>query len=175
MKSVQNQKSDTPKNMTAVMILLLSITGLVTGRNSSPFPAPNQTNTSPSANHVQLGLASYYAKKYQGKTTASGEIFDMNKLTAAHRTYPFGTVVRVTRLGNGQSVDVRINDRGPFISGRIIDLSLAAARKLDMVKAGVVEVKVEVLNGRQATNDSGSHSPTQPLVLSSHSAADRDW
>ena len=91
------------------------------------------------------GLASYYADKYQGRKTANGETFDTAKLTAAHKTLPFGTRVRVTNLDNGKSVDVRINDRGPFVAGRVIDLSPAAARKLDMLRAGVVRVKLDIL------------------------------
>lgn len=91
------------------------------------------------------GLASYYADKYQGRKTANGEIFDTAKLTAAHKTLPFGTRVRVTNLDNGKSVDVRINDRGPYVAGRVIDLSPAAARKLDMLRAGVVRVKLDIL------------------------------
>jgi rare lipoprotein A len=90
-------------------------------------------------------LASYYSDKYQGKLTANGEHFDVDRLTAAHRTLPFGTRVRVTNLKNGRSVVVRINDRGPYVSGRIIDLTPAAARQLDMVRAGVVPVKLEIL------------------------------
>jgi len=91
------------------------------------------------------GLASYYADRYQGHKTASGERFDGARLTAAHRTLPFGTRVRVTDLDNGRSVVVRVNDRGPFASGRVIDLSQAAARQLDMLRAGVARVKLEVL------------------------------
>jgi rare lipoprotein A len=91
------------------------------------------------------GLASYYADKYQGRKTANGETFDTAKLTAAHRTLPFGTRVRVTNVDNGKSVDVRINDRGPFVAGRVIDLSPAAARQLDMLRAGVVRVRLDVL------------------------------
>ena len=94
---------------------------------------------------VQIGYASYYADKYHGRRTACGEIYDKNKLTAAHRTLPCGTVVRVTNLENGESVVVRINDRGPFVRGRIIDLSYEAARRLKMIRKGVVKVKVEVL------------------------------
>jgi rare lipoprotein A len=98
----------------------------------------------------QTGLASYYADKYQGRPTASGEPFDMHKMTAAHRTLPFGTVVRVMRADSGQSVTVRINDRGPFVNGRVIDLSQAAARKLGMIEAGVVGVRVDVLSSPAA-------------------------
>jgi rare lipoprotein A len=92
------------------------------------------------------GLASYYADRYQGRPTANGETFDVEKMTAAHRTLAFGTRVRVTNLDNGKSVVVRINDRGPFVAGRVIDLSPAAARRIEMTRAGVVPVKLEVLD-----------------------------
>jgi rare lipoprotein A len=95
----------------------------------------------------QQGLASYYADKYHGRKTANSEVFDVNAMTAAHRTLPFGTKVRVTNLKNDRSVVVRINDRGPFVEGRIIDLAPAAARKIDMIRDGIVPVKVEVLGG----------------------------
>jgi rare lipoprotein A len=94
---------------------------------------------------VQEGEASYYAHKYHGRTTANGETYDENKMTAAHKTLPFGTTVRVTNLANGKKVVVRINDRGPFIKGRIIDLSYKAAGELDYISRGVVKVRVEVL------------------------------
>jgi len=95
---------------------------------------------------VQRGMATFYGDEQQGGPTASGERFDKRKLTAAHRTLPLGTRVRVTNTRNGRSVEVRINDRGPYGNrGRIIDLSEAAARQLDMVAAGVVPVIVEVL------------------------------
>ncbi len=90
-----------------------------------------------------VGMASYYASKHAGKKTANGEVYRSNKLTAAHKTLPFGTSVKVTNLSNGKSVVVRINDRGPFAKGRIIDLSKAAARKIGMIKAGVTKVKIE--------------------------------
>lgn len=91
------------------------------------------------------GKASYYADKFHGRRTANGELFDMNELTAAHKTLPFGTVVEVTNLVNNRSVVVRINDRGPFVGGRIIDLSKKAAEVIDMINAGVVEVEVRIL------------------------------
>ncbi|MBI3848954.1 MAG: septal ring lytic transglycosylase RlpA family protein [Verrucomicrobia bacterium] len=94
---------------------------------------------------AELGVASFYADRYQGNPTASGEIFDMHQLTAAHPRLAFGTRVKVTHLGNQRSVIVRINDRGPFLQGRIIDLSLAAAQELQMVRAGLAQVKVEIL------------------------------
>ena len=93
---------------------------------------------------VQIGNASYYGvKKFHMRRTASGELMHRDSLTAAHRTYPFGTRVKVTNLKNNKWVVVRINDRGPRSKSRVIDLSVAAARKLDMIEAGVVKVKVE--------------------------------
>lgn len=94
---------------------------------------------------AEEGIASYYAPRFHGQRTASGERYDQDAHTAAHRTHPFGTIVRVTNQENGRTVDVRINDRGPFVRGRIIDLSKAAARDLHMVRDGVVRVRVEVI------------------------------
>lgn len=95
---------------------------------------------------AETGVASYYGVPYHGRQTASGEVFDMNELTAAHPTLKFGTKVKVTHLANQRSVTVRINDRGPFVKGRVIDLSKAAAEELQMVRAGLAEVKLEVLD-----------------------------
>lgn len=94
----------------------------------------------------QVGLASYYNSSLAGEKTASGEPYDPRDLTAAHRNLPFGAKVRVTNLQNDRSVTVRINDRGPAVERRIIDLSLRAARNIQMLKAGVVRVKVEVVD-----------------------------
>jgi len=94
---------------------------------------------------TQTGKASYYYGRWIGRKTANGEIYRAHDMTAAHRTLPFNTKVRVTNLKNNRTVIVRINNRGPFVKGRIIDMSLAAARELQMTKAGVVPVKVEVL------------------------------
>ena len=93
----------------------------------------------------QEGLASWYGGKFQGRRTASGEIFDTNQFTAAHKTLAFGTIVKVTNLENGQTTVVRINDRGPFIPGRIIDLSRAAAAAIGLAGQGVARVRIEVL------------------------------
>jgi rare lipoprotein A len=93
-----------------------------------------------------VGLASFYAKSLHGRRTASGERLDRKALTAAHRSYPFGTQVRVVNLVNGKSVVVRINDRGPFVGSRIIDLSEAAAKAIGMWRKGVVSVRLEPLN-----------------------------
>jgi len=92
---------------------------------------------------VQEGLASWYGGKFQGRRTASGELFDTLQFTAAHRTLPFGTLVLVTNLRNGRSVTVRINDRGPFVQGRIIDLSMAAATAIGLTGEGVTPVRIE--------------------------------
>ena len=94
---------------------------------------------------VLSGAASWYGPKFHGRTTASGEAFDMHDLTAAHRTLPFGTRVRVTNEANGKSVVVRINDRGPFHGKRVIDLSRKAAQSIGLMSRGVGPVKVEVL------------------------------
>jgi len=91
------------------------------------------------------GTASYYSRRHHGKKTASGEMFNMNNLTAAHKTYPFGTVVRVTNLINDHSVILKINDRMPLRNKRIIDLSYRAAKELNMVRSGTAKVQVEVL------------------------------
>lgn len=91
----------------------------------------------------QIGMASFYSNKFNGNKTASGEIYHQSRLTAAHKTLSFGTQVKVTNLVNNRSVVVRINDRGPYAKGRIIDLSRGAARKLGMIKQGVVKVKIE--------------------------------
>ncbi|MBS9523934.1 septal ring lytic transglycosylase RlpA family protein [Litoribacter ruber] len=105
--------------------------------------APRATSTASKSRMVtQSGKASYYANKFQGRKTANGEIYSHNKLTAAHRTLPFGTQVKVTNLKNGKTVTVRINDRGPFVKGRVIDLSRSAARKIDMIRDGVVNVEI---------------------------------
>jgi rare lipoprotein A len=115
-------------------------------RKKRKLPAPVPAR--PGA--VETGIASWYGYPYHGRRTASGEIYDMEKLTAAHRTLPFGTWVEVTNLDNHKRVRVRITDRGPFVEGRIIDLSLAAAREIDMVRAGIVKVRVQVVSGPAA-------------------------
>ena len=94
---------------------------------------------------ADTGVASYYADKHHGRLTANGETFDMHALTAAHRTLPFGTKLKVTSLANNRTVLVRINDRGPFVNGRIIDLSLGAAKQLDMIQSGLTQVKLEIV------------------------------
>ena len=116
----------------------------------APVPAPPPaTPPTPAApgSYVEEGLCSWYGVPFHGRRAANGETFDMYKLTAAHRTLPLNSVVRVTSLLNGRSAEVRITDRGPFVEGRILDLSLAAARELEMVNAGVAPVRIELLAG----------------------------
>lgn len=110
---------------------------MVASCSSGPSPKP------PSRDEA-VGLASYYGKKFHGRRTASGERFNMHAMTAAHRSLAFGSMVRVTHAKNGRTVKVRINDRGPFIKGRIIDLSHAAAKKLGMLAEGVARVRIRV-------------------------------
>lgn len=103
---------------------------------------------------TQTGKASFYADKFEGRPTASGEKYKHSKLTAAHKTLPFGTKVRVTNVANNQTVDVVINDRGPYVDGRVIDLSKSAAEKLGFVNLGLAEVKIEVIDaGDGKTSD----------------------
>ena len=97
------------------------------------------------ANAYQVGISSYYGKQFHGRKTANGEIFNMYKLTAAHRVLPLGTVAKVTNLANGRWVVVKVNDRGPFIEGRILDLSFAAALEIEMVQQGTAKVMIEIV------------------------------
>ena len=97
----------------------------------------------------ETGMASFYSDTFEGKTTASGELFSQSKLTAAHRTLPFRTKIKVTNLANKKSVIVTVNDRGPFVEGRIIDLSKKAAVKLDFINKGVAKVKLEVVGAKK--------------------------
>jgi rare lipoprotein A len=113
---------------------------------ATPSPKRSRPTQSPGpAGYIEEGNASWYGVPFNGRRASNGEIYDMYKLTAAHRTLPFETMVRVTNLNNGKSTTVRITDRGPFVDNRIIDLSLAAAREIDSVGPGVVHVRVEVL------------------------------
>lgn len=120
-----------------VPLLILSA-AFYSCRPSRPEVSP------PPAGFVETGIASWYGQEFHGRPTSSREIYDQNDLTAAHPTLPFGTMVLVTNLENGRQVTVRINDRGPFVKGRIIDLSYAAARLLGMVGPGTARVRLEV-------------------------------
>ncbi len=118
----------------------------------APAPLPEEAASAPAelpeqATSLGRGSASYYAHKFHGRRTASGEAFDNGAMTAAHRTLPFGSLVRVTNPANGASVIVRINDRGPFSRGRLIDVSRAAAEELGMIARGHATVELELIEG----------------------------
>ncbi len=108
---------------------------------------------------TQTGKASFYADKFEGSPTASGEKYKHSKLTAAHKTLPFGTKVRVTNLANNETVDVVINDRGPYVDGRVIDLSKSAAEKLGFVNQGLAEVKIEVIDAGDGKGNPKGEGP----------------
>lgn len=138
------------KNALRIAFKWLPLISLVIGGGTctpSPLYHHRQGNlsTTQKSAHSETGIASFYGPEFSGRKTASGEIFDPEAFTAAHRTLPFGTLVRVTHLNNNRSVEVRINDRGPFIKGRIIDLSPAAARQLDMIRSGTARVRITVI------------------------------
>lgn len=123
-------------------LIVLGCFSFLTGCSLLPAKPPQPTAYQ---GKVIYGKASYYGDKHHGKATASGEIYDKNKLTCAHKTLPFETICRVTNLANNKSVIVRVNDRGPFVRGRIIDLSYKAILAIDGLKAGVIDVRVEVM------------------------------
>lgn len=121
-------------------------------------------------------VVSYYAEKFHGRKTANGERFNMYDLTCAHKTLPFNTVLRITNLANGKSVDVRVNDRGPFVAGREVDLSKAAAVKLDMIKSGTAKVRIHIVKrGPNTKQSSVSAKKAQniPLEKSSGTSAEK--
>jgi rare lipoprotein A len=113
---------------------------------SNPPPAVERQPVVP-GEYVEQGVASWYGVPFDGHRTSNGEIYDMHQFTAAHRTLPFGAVVRVTNLRNGKQTEVRINDRGPFVADRVIDLSLSAAQAIDMVGPGTAPVRLEMISG----------------------------
>ena len=127
---------------------------------SAPTPEPSSTpevsqDDNRTAIYAETGLASWYGPPYHNRKAANGEIYDMHQLTAAHKTLPLNSIVRVTNVATGKSVVVRINDRGPFIGTRIIDLSYAAARAIDVWRAGVAKVRVEVLESPSPIDKGG--------------------
>lgn len=112
----------------------------------SSTPKSGGGGASASSGHSETGQASYYGNEFHGRKTASGEPFDQAKLTAAHRTLPFGTRLKVTNTQTGKSVQVRVNDRGPFVKGRVIDLSSSAFKTIASLNAGVVPVRIQVVD-----------------------------
>jgi len=122
-----------------------------------------------SMGQTQTGKASFYADKFEGHPTASGEKYKHSKLTAAHKSLPFGTKVRVTNLENNSTVDVEINDRGPYIDGRIIDVSKSAAEKLGFINLGITEVKIEVIDAGDGK------SKSQPVTIDNVSVNENEY
>lgn len=166
----------------AWVVLLLA--SCAPARTAAPSGAALEATPTPLAATSFAGGASWYGPGFAGRRTASGEVFDPSDLTAAHRTLPFGTRVRVTDLETGATVEVRINDRGPFRPGRVIDLSRAAAEALDSLGRGVIDVRIDVLATNGAARlavaadlrgfdvRSAQHRPGQLLLLTSDRAAD---
>lgn len=134
----------TPRRISTLFSVALL---LVAGCRSGSTPGPARAETARPSDPLQ-GLASWYGGSdgFEGKPTASGEIYDSSRLTAAHRDLPFGTVLEVTNVQNGKSVRVRINDRGPFIRGRVLDLSRAAAEEIGLIGPGVGEVRATIVS-----------------------------
>ncbi len=122
-----------------ILILFAASCGVV---RHSTSPAAESPRDSEELREIETGIASWYGSKFHGKATANGETYNMNDLTAAHRSLPFNTVVQVENQTNGKSVVVRINDRGPYVGNRIIDLSRRAAQEIDMEDAGTAEVRI---------------------------------
>ncbi len=158
---IQNSKSEIRNLAAALVLCLVLLIGCAhrgakqpTVRPTAPAPTPTTARNANAVEPVEegwteKGIASWYGEPYHGRRTASGEIYDMHQLTAAHKTLAFGSVVKVKRRDTGADVKVRINDRGPFIEGRIIDLSFAAAKKIDLDIDGVAPVKIKVV-GRES-------------------------
>lgn len=141
-------------------IFVVSLSGCAK-KTRAPVPAA-PAPASARIGSTETGIASWYGKPYHGRQAASGEIYDMEKLTAAHRTLPFNTWVEVTDLDNGKCVSVRINDRGPFVDHRIIDLSLAAARSIDMVGSGTARVQLRVIEAPRTSAAIAAQPATAP-------------
>jgi rare lipoprotein A len=133
----------TAKSPRIVIASLLVVATLAAGCASTPRPAP--ASGSAPRGWTETGVASWYGQPFHGRRTASGETYDMRRLTAAHPTLPFGTRVRVRNLDNGKEVEVRINDRGPFLKQRIIDLSRRSAESIDMIGPGTARVRITVV------------------------------
>jgi len=127
-------------------IYALSIASLALSACGKKHHVAARTPPAPQIRNGETGLASWYGRPYHGRQAANGEIYDMEKLTAAHRTLPFGTWVRVTNLNNNRTVEVRIIDRGPFVDGRIIDVSHAAAVEIELIGSGIAPVRLDILS-----------------------------
>jgi rare lipoprotein A len=132
---------------------LIACSGSYRQISSRPAPvAPPHISAVENATFTQVGRASWYGRQHQGRLTASGERFNMYQMTAAHRTLPLGTVIRVTNPANGTTVKVRINDRGPYIKGRVLDLSATAAKALGISRDGVAKLRIEAFASDQTAD-----------------------
>jgi rare lipoprotein A len=123
------------------------VAGQPTSSQPSGPPPPVERQPAAPGLYVEQGVASWYGIPFNGHRTSNGEIYDMHDMTAAHRTLPFGAVLRVTNMANGKQTEVRVNDRGPFVANRVIDLSLAAAQAIEMVGPGTATVRLEMVSG----------------------------
>ena len=133
------------RQLSLAVVLALLVTGCAKKKRvAAPPSAPHAGAALPRIGDEETGVASWYGHPYHGRPSSSGEIYDMEQLTAAHRTLPFGTIVEVRDLDNGRTVSVRINDRGPFVKGRLIDLSHAAAREILMLGPGTANVRLRI-------------------------------
>jgi len=130
------------------LLIILIIVSCVSGRmyRNTKFSDIRSGRNLENTNNYITGECSYYAHKFHGRKTANGEIFDMYALTAAHKKLPFGTILEVENLANNKKVTVRINDRGPFVSNRILDLSYAAAEKIEMLQTGTAHIRAKIIS-----------------------------
>jgi rare lipoprotein A len=140
--------SASPPGLSIGLALALAPVFLVSCAQTAPQHV-DARKSSPSCTQArqyqEVGTASWYGREHHGRRTASGQSFNMNALTAAHRTLPFGSRIRVTNVKNGRTVVLTVNDRGPFVRGRFLDVSYRAARDLDFVRAGITRVKVQII------------------------------
>lgn len=159
-----------PRALYHLVLATMMLSFLAAAAHSAPAKKKNAKKTSSpkvgksapaKPGYVEEGMASWYGKRFHGRKTANGERFNMNALTAAHRTLPFGTMVKVTNLGNKKTVTVRINDRGPWVKNRIIDLSYAAAKQIGMIEKGCVKVRIETVSKNKAPTPESKAEKTE--------------
>ncbi len=157
---IVNRSKPTPmrRRLMVLGVLAWSIHAPVMAKPVKPAKAPTKMDAAAFApvageHYRQTGRASWYGGEFHGRRTANGETFDRHDFTAAHRTLPFGTVLRVTNLRNGRSILVRVNDRGPYVGTRVIDLSYAAAKEIGMTHRGVARVRVEAVEPTKLARD----------------------
>jgi rare lipoprotein A len=155
------------RTLAIALLLAIIITGCGKKKTKARVTAtrPAATNIAPPIGSTERGMASWYGRPYHGRAAADGEIYDMETLVAAHRTLPFQTRVRVRNLSNDKTVDVRIIDRGPFVRGRVIDLSHAAAKEIDLIGPGVGQVEITII---------GTPAVSEPAVFAVQIGAYRD-